>query len=231
MYWEEPSNKDAAYVVPDNILDLSFRVTCRSLPVDHAHLLSEAVQAALSWFADESAAGVHLIHGAESGNGWMRPGNPGDLLHLSRRTRFTLRLPKERVAAARALSGQSLNIGDNELRLGAATERPLSPLTTLFARHVIGHNAGEADDQAFLATAAERLQALGISVRKMMSGRLHTIATPRGKLVVRSLMVAGMEVEDSVRLQQQGLGEGRKLGCGLFIPHKGIDAVKDAVRR
>jgi hypothetical protein len=28
-----------------------------------------------------------------------------------------------------------------------------------------------------------------------------------------------------VRLQKQGIGESRNLGCGIFIPHKGIDAV------
>ncbi|NCA73146.1 MAG: type I-MYXAN CRISPR-associated protein Cas6/Cmx6, partial [Sphingobacteriia bacterium] len=32
--------------------------------------------------------------------------------------------------------------------------------------------------------------------------------------------------EESIRLQREGLGPHRGLGCGLFIPHKGIDPVK-----
>jgi hypothetical protein len=40
-------------------------------------------------------------------------------------------------------------------------------------------------------------------------------------------MVADLEAEESVALQQQGLGQGRMLGCGLFVPHKGIDTVFD----
>ena len=39
-------------------------------------------------------------------------------------------------------------------------------------------------------------------------------------------MVAELTPEHSIRLQQAGLGEGRKMGCGLFIPHKGIKPVK-----
>jgi hypothetical protein len=40
-------------------------------------------------------------------------------------------------------------------------------------------------------------------------------------------MVADLEPEQSVLLQQAGLGDGREFGCGLFIPHKGIKPVKD----
>jgi len=50
---------------------------------------------------------------------------------------------------------------------------------------------------------------------------------PDGSIFTRSLMVADLEPEQSVRLQQIGLGEGRTIGCGLFIPHKGIKAVKE----
>ncbi len=39
-------------------------------------------------------------------------------------------------------------------------------------------------------------------------------------------MVADLTVEESITLQQRGLGAGRKLGCGLFIPHKAIAAMK-----
>jgi hypothetical protein len=38
-------------------------------------------------------------------------------------------------------------------------------------------------------------------------------------------MVASLTVAESIRLQQRGLGSNRLLGCGIFIPHKGIDPV------
>ena len=35
-------------------------------------------------------------------------------------------------------------------------------------------------------------------------------------------MIAGIAPEQSLALQRHGLGAERKLGCGLFIPHKDI---------
>jgi len=51
--------------------------------------------------------------------------------------------------------------------------------------------------------------------------------TPEGRIDTRSVMVADLQPESAVLLEQKGLGPGRKMGCGLFIPHKGIKAVKE----
>jgi hypothetical protein len=40
-------------------------------------------------------------------------------------------------------------------------------------------------------------------------------------------MLADLEVEEAVALQQQGIGRHKTMGCGLFIPHKGIKAVHE----
>ena len=44
-------------------------------------------------------------------------------------------------------------------------------------------------------------------------------------------MIDGLSVEDSLRLQREGLGPGRMLGFGVFLPHKGIDAVGSPAQR
>ena len=59
----------------------------------------------------------------------------------------------------------------------------------------------------------------------MICGRSGEISGANGSLFTRALMVADLSPEESVSLQQQGLGDDRLLGCGLFVPHKGIDAV------
>jgi hypothetical protein len=68
------------------------------------------------------------------------------------------------------------------------------------------------------------LKGLDIEVSKMICGRSGTIRTADGPIFTRALMIADLEPEQSVTLQQQGLGEGRMLGCGLFVPpqHSGI---------
>ncbi len=55
-----------------------------------------------------------------------------------------------------------------------------------------------------------------------------TLTTPDGTVHTRSLMLANLSQQGSVRLQQTGLGPRREMGCGIFIPHKGIDAVMNS---
>jgi hypothetical protein len=73
-----------------------------------------------------------------------------------------------------------------------------------------------------LSAATGELGALGINPETMLCGRMTPVATPAGTYQTRSLMVAGLTPEQSLALQQHGLGAERKLGCGVFIPHKDI---------
>jgi len=66
---------------------------------------------------------------------------------------------------------------------------------------------------------------MNISVSKMICGKTGLIRTDAENIFTRSLMIADLKPDESVRLQKQGIGEGRNLGCGIFVPHKGIDAV------
>ena len=45
------------------------------------------------------------------------------------------------------------------------------------------------------------------------------------KKYTRSLMIADLSKENSILLQDLGVGKGRIFGCGIFLPHKSIDAV------
>lgn len=226
MFWTEEREEDKTYKVPDDIVDLSFALRCKYLPLDHAYALSQSLQHALPWLADEDSAGVHLIHVAESGNGWYRPQCGDALLHLSRRTRMMLRVPKHRIEDARRLEGQSLDVDGHPLDVGESLIKQLSALSTLFARHVVMADAAMSEAE-FLEHVVSELRALDIPVRKILCGRAHDLNTPAGPIHTQSVMVADLEPEAAVRLQQQGIGPGRKLGCGLFLPHKGIKPVKE----
>jgi len=225
MYWNDEKDKPTGFVVPDDVVDLAFRFTCPALPLDHAHALSSALLSVLPWLAEESHAGVHLIHGAASGNGWYRPENPAnEILHLSRRSRMRLRVPNQRLDDARELTGKTLDVAGHAVEVGESTVFRLSSLSTLFSRYVI--TDASLDENDFLEQAAEQLAAENIPCRKLLGGITHTLEFPDGPVHTRSLMVADLTPEQSVHLQQVGLGPGRKFGCGLFVPHKGIKPVK-----
>jgi CRISPR-associated protein Cas6 len=218
MYWQEEDTRFSP-VVRDDVIDVACDIVCRTLPVDHAYPLSQAVLAVLPWLAGEPGAGVHTIHVADSGNGWMRPEGAAALLHLSRRTKLVLRLPKARLADAGALAGATLDVAGHPLQVTRLAVRPLAATATLFARYVV---AADGDENAFLQAMAAELETLGIRPRKMLCGIERALQTPAGALRTRSLMLAELALEESVRLQERGLGPQRTLGCGLFLPHKDI---------
>ena len=76
----------------------------------------------------------------------------------------------------------------------------------------------------------DRLTDIGVEVPKILPGLAHQIRLPNQSVPVRSLLLADVNESDSMKLQEIGLGENRKLGCGLFIPHKSIAPVGPPIR-
>ncbi|MEZ5479802.1 MAG: type I-MYXAN CRISPR-associated protein Cas6/Cmx6 [Thiolinea sp.] len=226
MFWQEDEDKTLPYQAPDDVLDVSFSITCKQLPQDHAWTLNREIARILPWFDAEPLAAAHSIHVAESGNGWQRPEqDSAQLLIPSRRTRLSLRIPKQRLTDVQQLSGHTLDIDGYPLTVGTGKEKPLINASVIFARYVLSDQQEE--ENAFLQRMAQDIRKLtGVSVKKMMCGKSHAIGTPDGAQFTRHLMIADLDSEPSIRIQQYGLGGGRKFGCGLFLPHKGIKTLK-----
>ena len=229
MFWQE-DDKPRTFSVPDDIVDLVFDIQCRELPVDHAHDLADAIKAHLPAIEDDTRLGVHSIHLAGSQNGWERPDPKlGQKLILSRRTKLTLRVPQERIGEVEnALVGAELEIAGCALTIGKAKQKMLSSQGTIFSRYVVLEPGEDIDENAFMQRIVTHLAELGIRVKKALCGKTAELAGPDGPVQTRSIMIAGLDADQSVLLQQQGLGPLRHMGCGLFIPHKGIEAVKKA---
>ena len=226
MYWTENADKENKIKIPDDVVDLSFKLDCKCLANDHVWELSQSVQKILPWLADEPQAGIHQIHGAESMNGWNRPEEPDSLIHLSRRSKMTLRVPATHVKKALELEGKTLTIGDNTLIIKKAEVKLLSLYEVQFSRYVITEPGIE--EEEFLHNAVKELKAINIPPRKLLSGKSQSFTTPDGDVTTRSLLVADLEPMEAIRLQETGIGEGRLLGCGLFVPHKGIKHAKES---
>ena len=215
----------APLLVNDEVVDLVYALSGRRLPADHGWALSRAIAAALPWFEDDPVAGLHLIHGAASINGWQRPG-PAGMIELSQRTRLVLRLGREQLAAGRQLCGQSLSIAGHAIDIGDARVRMLVPLPNVFAHYMMITPDTE-DEDDFLAHTAGQLEHLAIRPSQILCGRQRWISTPDGPIATRSLLLAELKASESIALQQLGLGPGRKVGCGIFVPHKDIAALSE----
>jgi CRISPR-associated protein Cas6 len=217
MYWQEETS-EKQFVVPDDIVDLMFGIRCATLPVDHAWELSDQIQQALPWFEGEPTAGLHIIHGADSGNGWERPQGADELLHLSRRTKLTLRLPRHRVEDAATLSGRVFTVGEHRMEIGESKTRLLSMTTILYSRYLASRP--EWSEQEFTEWAVGELKGMGLRFKKVLCGKSYALATPKGPLPTRSLMVADLSHQDAITLQERGIGPRRSMGLGLFVPQK-----------
>lgn len=200
------------------MLDLAFPVVALGgevLPRDHRQALAKAVEAVLPWLADWPTAGVHRLNVSAGG---------GPTALLSQRTRLTLRLPREQMDAARQLEGNTLDVAGVRLRIGHAQVRELVPWGTLYA-HLVAVDefvAGVADELSFLRQVDQALAALGVQGRAIC-GRPQALEADA--LHGYSLMVDGLSAQDSLQLLEAGLGSHRRLGCGLFVPHKSAAAV------
>lgn len=207
--------------IPDDVQDLSFRIQASTLPVDHAEALSDAVLDSLPWIRSEPSAAIHLIHSPESGHGWNRPtDSSGKCIYLSRRARLTLRLPKHRLADARRLTQQSLDISGHMVKIGEATAKPLPAATTLLSHRVVCDE--QEPEESFVAKLADQIEVVVTKLPTIMCGRIGVLEFTAKRIFTRSVMLADLGVEDSVRLQQKALGPGRLYGCGLFVPYKSI---------
>ena len=184
------------------------------LPREHRQALAEALERLVPWLADPAQAGLHRINVVASG---------GPTVLLSQRARLMLRVRRERVADLAPLQGAVLDIGGYPLRLDEAVAvRELLPHGTLYA-HVV--TTADDDELAFLETIEGELEAMHVPCRRIC-GRRQMIDNDGQTLTGFSLMLDGLSPADSLRLLESGLGRHRRLGCGMFVPHKSAAALR-----
>jgi CRISPR-associated protein Cas6 len=209
-----PFDDDA--LPPARMVDVFFPVDGRTLARDHRAELAAALEQAWPALRDCPGLGlitVNLVHGA------------GDPALLSRRARLGLRLPIAHADGARALAGHVLQVGAHRITLGEPQARELLPHTTLNAHFV---DAGGHDELHFLAQVDAELDALGVDCRSVCGRHLTVQAgpgAPGARLGGFSLLLHGLRPAASLKVLEAGLGPHRRLGCGVFVPHKSAAAV------
>jgi CRISPR-associated protein Cas6 len=210
--WPSENPITAQPVDESAVTDIQFELQGTRLPVDHGFLLFQALAGVLDWLATEERVGIQPIHGAETGT--------GELI-LNRRAKLVMRTPIERLEALQALTGQTIDVGGHALHVGESKLRPLPKHTPLFAHCVV---TGSDDETVFTTDIIRILDEMNITCR-FVCGRKQTVNTAEGPVSGYSLMLHGLPIEHSILVQQRGIGGHRRLGCGIFIPHKSTDAL------
>jgi CRISPR-associated protein Cas6 len=196
----------------DTLVEAAFPLEGKALPRDHAQALQHALAEQLPWLSSDAGAGIHplkLVSGPES------------LALLSQRTRLILRVSANRLAELKTVVGVPLDVAGHALRLGEVHLRALQPLATLYAYRVA---ASSADESEFMQAIEAELAGLAIAGERVC-GKRQSLQVDGLEMTTFSMMLHGLVPEQSLRLQQHGLGTHRLLGCGLFVPHKSAAAV------
>jgi CRISPR-associated protein Cas6 len=192
------------------IVDLYFHISGKQVRVDHSYALYAAISHLLEtdaedkWLHNAENIGLVPIRGHYAGKG---------VLHLSPHARFGLRLPAHLISKALRLAGKKMTINDDTLRVGVSMTSALIPAPVLYA-HIVTTKNGE-DETRFDVEVLRQLKALEIK-GKLTRGQRRIITIKQKKVVGYSLLVSELTAEESIRLQEHGLGGRRKMGCGVF---------------
>jgi CRISPR-associated protein Cas6 len=204
------------------VIDLSFVLVGTAIPLDHGYSLFSSICRIVPALHGDRRIGVHPIRGGQSAPG---------VLSLTNRSRLKLRLPSEEIAPFIALAGRELDLEGHHLRVGIPQVESLTPAANLASRLVTFRNA--LDPTRFEADVRRELARLEIvatpqlvpSSRPKWEGQpLRRVMKIKDRRVVGyALRVSGLTAEESIRLQEDGLGGRRRMGCGVFASmEKGI---------
>jgi CRISPR-associated protein Cas6 len=202
-------------------VDLSFDVRGETLPTDHAYLLYSALSHVIRDFhTEEGGLRFAPINGERDGVG---------LIRLFAKSKFRVRVDADRIANVLPLSGKTLNVGRHSVRLGTPTVHQIEPATMLMAAFVTFKNSDT--PERFIEVAREKLNALNVAAEpgipltekgaRAGEPRRRIVHIKGMKIVGYPLVVQGLTADESIRLQETGLGGRTRIGCGFFLPFRG----------
>lgn len=199
------------------IIDLNFDIEGTTIPLDHGYCLYSALCHVVPQLHGNKRAGVHPIRGRQSAPG---------VLSLLETSRLRLRLPSEEIAPYIALGGTVLDLEGHRLQVRMPHVESLTQADSLGSRLVTFR--GVLDPTMFEAAVRQHLEGLKISCRPSLvastrapwSGQpMRRVIKIKNKRVIGySLRIHELTAQESLQLQEHGLGGRRRMGCGVFSP-------------
>lgn len=210
-------------------IDFSFKLLGGPIPVDHGYHVYSSISRVLPAIHGDDQIGVHPIFGHLLG---------GRMLALTESSHLTLRLPVDRVPDVLPLTGRTLDLGGGSITVGVPNSRALVPSAALESRLVI--IKGFMGPGPFLEAVQRQLNELeirgepfliptgdAVEVNRSRNGGTRsewvrrTLRIRDKEIVGFALRVEGLTAEESILLQEKGIGGRRRFGCGIFVPARG----------
>jgi CRISPR-associated protein Cas6 len=197
-------------------VELCFPVRGKYLPADHGYALFAACVHLNPEIRQQDTLSILTIPGF--------PDKQGKII-LTEQSHFRVRVPIPQIPLVYKLAGKSICLGIHEIQIGIPEIFTLKAANKLKSRIVVIKGYSEAE--SFLSAAQRQLDNLEISAQvsiprdKQGEFCRKTIKVQRYTVVGFTTEVSGLSDEDSLKLQQWGIGGKRHLGCGYFLPSQG----------
>ena len=198
---------------PNPYVDLKFPITGHTIPFNHGYPLYGAISHQFPVIHNLETLSIHPITG--------KPEFP-HLLHLTEDSYLCLRLPINQVPLIYRLAGKTLTLNQHKIRLGLPESQFITPHSHLYSRLVVIR--GFDDPQPFLEAAQRQLNQRNITATLSLITRpqgepiRRIIKVKRRTLVGYGVKISNLNEQDSISLQEQGIGGKHKMGCGVFLP-------------
>ena len=205
-------------MIETSYVDIAFPLKGKSLPLDNGYIIYSALSRLCPNLHELKNVFIHPITGIP---------NSSKQLRLTKRSKLQIRMEIEQIPLVyEFLAGQTFSIGKSQFQIGIPEYKELTPCSALYSRLVIIRRCIE--PHVFLKAAQRQLEDLGIK------GKIDILKKKNGQLQCRQLVIRkdigtfpikgyGVEVkdlseEDSLTLQQHGIGGKKKMMCGVFVP-------------
>ncbi|MBW4671256.1 MAG: type I-MYXAN CRISPR-associated protein Cas6/Cmx6 [Cyanomargarita calcarea GSE-NOS-MK-12-04C] len=197
-------------------VELCFPVRGTYAPADHNYALFAACVHLIPEIRQLATLSILTIPGYAD--------KQGKIL-LTEHSCLRIRISIPQIPLIYKLAGKSIRLGIHEIQIGIPEIFTLKPANKLKSRIVT--IKGYSEPEPFLAAAQRQLDILGIcgkiSIPIDRKGEFSrkTLKVKRFTIVGFTTEISDLSDNDSLKLQQWGIGGKRHLGCGYFLPSKG----------
>ena len=208
----------AILIQSEEYLDLTFKLRGSPIPLDNGYPLYSALSRICPPLHELDSIGIHPIVGIPTSN---------NFLELTAQSRLRIRIHHQQIPLIYPyLTGQTFQLGQNSYQLDIPDYKPLISSNSLYSRLVV--IKGFQDSTNFIEAVQRQLDNLEIQGKIELLTRQDgtpqrrqlTINKEGKQFKIRGfgVKISELNPEDSLTLQEQGIGGKRKMMCGIFVP-------------
>ena len=202
----------------EEYVDLTFKLRGAPIPLDNGYVIYSALSRICPSLHELKSIGIHPIAGIPTRN---------NLLEITSQSHLKIRIFHQQIPLLYSnLAGQAFHIGKNSYQLDIPDYKPLISSESVYSRLVL--IKGFQDSTNFIEAMQRQLDNLEVQGKIELLTRQDgtpqrrqlTINKEGKQFKIRGfgVKISELSPEDSLTLQEQGIGGKRKMMCGIFVP-------------